>query len=370
MKILFCTSSMGKGGAERVISILSNRFINNNDVYILVNTNKNIEYELDKRIKVVQLDEKVNINPITRNIERIIKTKKKLKEIKPDIIISFLPMPSFRVIIANSKLKIPVIVSDRNDPNEEYKSKISKIFMKCLYPKANGFVFQTKQQKEYFSNEIQNKSIIIFNPIKNEFVGVDTKDIKKIENTIINVGRLVEQKNQKMLINAFSKVSKKHKKYNLKIYGEGPLKEEIEKQIELLNLKDRVMLMGLTDNIKDELANSKIFILSSNYEGMPNALIEAMSMGCGVISTDCPCGGPKELIDDGKNGILIQTGNEEELEKSINLLIENEEMLTEIGKNAQKVSSILEEKNIVKQWENYIKYILKKSKEVRYNNEK
>ena len=140
MKIMFCTSSMGKGGAERVISILSNSFINDNEVSILVNTDKNIAYELDKKIEVIPLDKKYYKNNLIRNIYRIIQTKRILEKEKPDIIISFLPMPSFRVLLANKKFEIPVIISDRNDPKQEYKSKISSILMNCLYPKANGFL--------------------------------------------------------------------------------------------------------------------------------------------------------------------------------------------------------------------------------------
>lgn len=362
MRILFCTSSMGKGGAERVISILSNSFVKENDVHILINTKKNIEYELNKKINVVEIDKKTYKNNVIRNIYRIIQTKKELKNIKPDIIVSFLPMPSFRVMIANRKLKIPIIISDRNNPKEEYKSKVCNKLMKWLYPKANGFVFQTEQQKEYFCEEIQNKSTIIFNPIKNEFVNVENKNIEKLENTIITVGRLVEQKNQKMLIDAFSKVVSKHEGYILKIFGDGPLKEILEKQIEELNLKEKVILCGVTDDIKTELSKSKIFVLSSNYEGMPNALIEAMAMGCAVISTDCPCGGPRELIKSEKNGILIPIKNEKKLEKSINSLIESEEKIIEFGKKAKNIVGILKEENIIKKWDEYIKKIYNESK--------
>lgn len=358
MKIMFCTSSMGKGGAERVISILSNSFINDNEVSILVNTDKNIAYELDKKIEVIPLDKKYYKNNLIRNIYRIIQTKRILEKEKPDIIISFLPMPSFRVLLANKKFEIPVIISDRNDPKQEYKSKISSILMNCLYPKANGFVFQTNEQKKYFNEEIQKKSVIIFNPIKDSFLEDSNIELKERENTIINIGRLVPQKNQKMLIEAFTKVSKQYPEYKLKIFGAGPLKEELQGIISNLNMKDKIFLCGVTENIKEELEKSKIFVLSSDYEGMPNSLIEAMAVGCAVISTDCPCGGPKELIKDSENGLLIKIKNENELISNMKFLIQNQQKAQDIAKNAKDIKRFLNTDYIIEQWKKYIEKII------------
>lgn len=365
MKILFCISSMGKGGAERVISILSNNLIKKNEVTILVNTNRNVAYSLNNKINIISLDKKYYKNNMVRNINRILVTKKVLKQKKPDIIVSFLPMPSFRILIANKKIKIPIIISDRNDPNQEYKSKITNKLMKWLYPKADGFVFQTNEQKKYFDEKIQQKSTVIFNPIKDEFLVKQDINIEDKEDTIINVGRLVPQKNQKMLINVFSKISEKYPTYKLKIFGEGPLKDELQKQINELKINDKVLLCGVTNKIKEELEKSKIFVLSSDYEGMPNALIEAMAVGCAVISTDCPCGGPRELIKNMENGILVPVAGEEKLKESIERLIENEEKMKKLAENSKNIKEILNTDNIVKQWEKYIQYVLNK----RSNNE-
>ena len=159
------------------------------------------------------------------------------------------------------------------------------------------------------------------------------------------------------LINAFSKVSSTYPQYKLKIFGDGPLKEELQKQINDLHMKDKIFLCGVTDDMKQELEKSKIFVLSSDYEGMPNALIEAMVVGCAVISTDCPCGGPKELIKNNKNGILIPIENEEKLIKSINFLIEDENNAEIMGKNAKNIKEILNTNYILEQWKKYIKKV-------------
>lgn len=361
MKIMFCTSSMGKGGSERVISILSNKLSKNNEVSILINTTKNIAYKLNEKIKIVELDDKYESNNFIRNITRIKKTRKIIKKETPDIIICFLPMPSFRILIANRKNKIPVIVADRANPQYEYRSRISKILMKILYKKADAFVFQTNEQKEYYDKKIQNKSTIIFNPISDEFIEQKTNRLKE-EKIIISIGRLANEKNQKMLINAFSDFSKNNQDYKLKIFGEGPLREELQEQIDILDMKEKIILCGVSDNIKQELEKSEIFVLSSNNEGMPNALIEAMSLGLPVISTDCPCGGARELIVNGVNGILIPVNNKEELTKNIKKLVKDKEFASKLGKNAKKIKTALSTDKIVNQWENYIDAVIANKK--------
>ena len=355
MNIMFNISSLAKGGAERVVANLSNAFIEENDVEILVNTKKDIAYELQPKIKVLELDKKRDNNVILRNIKRLILTQKYIKEIKPDIIISFLPMPSYRVLMLRNINKIPIIISDRNDPKEEYKTFINKILMKTLYKRADGFVFQTKQQKEYFSKEIQNKSCIIPNPIKDEFLH-DDEQIEK-EKTIICVGRLVEQKNHEILIDAFKEIYSEYPEYQLKIFGEGILREKLQKKINSIELQDAISLCGVSNDIKHELLKSEIFVLPSNYEGMPNALLEAMAVGLPCISTDCPCGGPKELIQNNENGLLIAVNNKKELVKSLKTLLDNKEKAFLIGNNAKKIKDSLNAKNISNIWKEYIENI-------------
>lgn len=358
MKIVFCGSSLKKGGAERVISILSNKLIENNEVKIIVNTKEQTAYKFDDKIKIVELDKRVQKGTFLKNMKRINVITKELKEERPDIIISFLPLPSFRMLYVNRKLNIPIIVADRNDPKVEYKSLAYKLLMKWLYPSANGFVFQTTEQKEYFKEEIQKKSVVIYNPIKEEFLTEEEINVQNKENVIISVGRLVEQKNQELLVNAFANVAKKHPDYKLKIFGEGNLRNELQEKINNLGMKDKILLCGVSDNIKEELRKSKIFVLPSNYEGMPNALIEAMAVGCAVISTDCPCGGPRELIENNKNGILVPLNDEKTLSDKINYLIENEDIIKNLGEESKKIKQILNPDNILKKWLEYIQAVI------------
>lgn len=355
MRILFNLGSMTKGGAERVVANLSDYFTKvGNEVAIVISTEKSSYYELNEKVELYGLDDaKKSNNFIFKNFFRIKKLKNIIKIEKPDIIVSFLPEPSYRLLLLklfNRKLK--VIVSVRNDPKVEYKSIVSKMIMKLLYPLADGFVFQTDEAKEYFDKKIQDNSIVIPNPLGQQFV--DAKTSEKKEKIIISVGRLEPQKNQKNLIEAFGNIADEIPEYKLVIYGEGPLRNELESLIIQKKMENRVLLPGNTNSIIEELNKSEIFVLSSDYEGMPNALMEAMAMGLACISTDCPCGGPKYLIENDYNGILINVNDVDAIGNSIKLLIDNENMRRNISKNCMNIRERLKPQKIYNIWEEYI----------------
>lgn len=367
MKILFCLGSLQKGGAERVVSNLSNYLAKNNSVSIVTTVNKQVEYDLGKNIKVYTLDgENIIRNKLIRDIKRRDKLKEVIRQIRPHIIISFLPEPTFRLM--SLKLKIPIIISERNDPNTEYKSFLYHLLMKIFYKKADGFVFQTRQAMEYFDKRIIEKSTIIANPINEKFM--NRKDVIDKEDIIITTGSLHEQKNQKLLINAFSKIANKYPSYRLEIYGEGVLRGVLEKQINDLNLSEKVFLLGKVDNIEEKLEKAKIFVLTSDYEGMPNALMEAMALKLAVISTDCPCGGPETLIDNGKNGLLVPIKNEKALIEAMEKLLKDDKYMEQIGNEAGKITEVVNPQKIYKEWEKYIYYINERTRidENRKNN--
>jgi len=359
MNIMFSTGCLKKGGAERVISNLANYFINDNKVSIVTTIKGEQYYELDKNINVYSLDQGSNIeNFLIKNVKRIRNLKKIINKVKPDIIVSFLPEPSYRLLflkIFNKNLK--VIVSVRNDPKIEYKNIISKLVMKLLYSKADGFVFQTEEAKNYFSKKIKNKSTIIPNPVNKNFICEPF--FGKREKTIVTVGRLEKQKNHELLINAFSKIANKYRDYKLIIYGDGSLRTNLEEQIQRLKLENRVILAGQVDEIHKVIYKSGLFVLSSDYEGMPNCLLEAMALGIPCISTDCPCGGPKEIIDNGINGILVPTNDVSKMSKAIEkIILDDDKKISYSKESNKKISLNFNPEVINKKWKDYIKRVV------------
>lgn len=361
MKILFYIGNLRKGGAERVVATLSNKLVEKNEIIIITTTDEKVEYNLDKNIKLFSLkDFDGNKNSIVKNLIYLKKLKKYINEINPDIVLGFLPEPSYRLLLLKPFIKSPIIISDRNDPKMEYASFKSRIIMKILYKRANGFVFQTEEARDYFCKKIQDKSVVIANPVDDKFFNVNYCGENSKE--FINVGRLNEQKNQIFLIESFKEIIKKYPDYKLLIYGDGDMKEELSSYIIKNKLNDNVKLCGNVDNIENVLKDKKGFILSSRYEGMPNALMEAMSVGLPCISTNCPCGGPRELIKNNKNGLLIENENKEQLISSIIYIIENREKCISMSKTAKKEMNNYNCDKITAKWLDFMKEVCEREK--------
>lgn len=370
MKICFTINSLAKGGAERVMSCLANEFIKENEIDIITLTNVEIAYELDTKIKVIPLGNKKHnsyeskrenkIIKAFKVLDRVKKMKKTLKKVKPDLIISFLPEANFITLLAKNK-KQKIIISDRNDPKIEFASKIYRFLFGRLFRNVDGFVFQTEDAKEFYNENIDMKNKvnkIIYNPINNSFL-VKNYSINR-NNEIVSVGRLTEQKNFRLLIEAFSDISDEIPDYKLLIYGEGDQREELEKLIKEKNMSNKIILKGVTKNVKEKIYNASLFVLSSRFEGMPNALIEAMSLGLPVVATDCPCGGPKKLITNGENGFLVKNNNKKELEEAIKKIINDKELSERLQKNAIKIQKLVEPQKVFSEWKNIIYDVIRK----------
>ena len=158
------------------------------------------------------------------------------------------------------------------------------------------------------------------------------------------------QKNQKLLINAFSELAKKIPDYTLVIYGEGSLRKELEKFIESKGLKDRIFLPGAKNNIQEYIKDASLFVLSSDYEGIPNALIEAMAIGLPCVSTDCSPGGARELITNGENGVIVECRNSNELATAMARLLTDRESAKKMGTNAKKIYTRVDKNLVCNRW--------------------
>ena len=362
MNIVFYLGSMNNGGAERVVANLCNRLCNDHNIMILTSVRKSTVYHLDKKIVVKSLDhsEKISLNIIKKNIERLRRLIFEVQNFNGDILISFLSEPCFRSILVKRKIGIPIIICQRNDPREEYKSFVYRTLMKWLYPKAEGAVFQTEEQKRFFTNELKKKYIFISKPVADEYKCDDYK--YTLSHKIVAVGRLDTQKNFQLLIKAFKEFSKEYLDYTLQIYGEGPERELLEKLITTYGLEEKVFLCGRVQDIKNKLLEAEFFVLSSDYEGMPNALIEAMTLGIPVISTDCPCGGPAELISNENMGILIRVRDVKAMARAMEYYAQNPSLAEKCGRNAKNILKKVSPDNITKQWILYINEV--------YNNRK
>lgn len=351
-KIIFYINAIHDGGAERVMVNLAEYFSDNGyETILLTSFRDEWEYPLANTVRRLTLEKKeIKQSRIKRNVSRVKKLRNLCKNEKPDILISFMEEPNFRAILATRGLSIKTVVSVRNDPNKEYAGKLGWFVGKILLPMADGCVFQTKDAQKWFPKRLQNKSKIIYNAVKEDFFHVQRKPVR---GEIVTCGRLVKQKNHAMLIDAFSEAVKDYPFAKLRIYGDGPLREELQKQIDRLNLSGKAFLMGATNNVEKALQTADVFVLSSDYEGMPNALMEAMAAGVPCISTDCPCGGPKELLQ-GCEGTLFAVKGKEKLTSLINSMLKDTSKKVVnsncVRMQAQKFTS----QKIMEEWRCYI----------------
>lgn len=348
MKVIFVIVSMGGGGAERVISILANQFVKKGiDVTIMMTAGDEVAYDLDERIHLFCAGE-TSGGSMKKRMERIRNMRKYFKENRDSIIISFGPGTSFFAVAADLFLGHTFIISERNDPAICLYPKLRNI----VYNRAKELVFQTEDALKCFPMGIQKKGCVIPNPISAKLPAPYEGERQK---TIVAVGRLEEQKNYPLLIRAFQKFYELHEDYELHIYGQGSLKEGLEAQIEGLGLTDSVLLKGFQKNVPEQIKTAGIYVLSSDYEGVSNALLEAMAVGLPVVATDCPIGGCSLCIEDGRNGLLIPVGNEEELVKALRRIAEEPTLAADMGRRAASVRQRFSEENIAAQWEAILK---------------
>lgn len=340
-KYLFVVPSLSKGGAEKVVSILSSNLVEKKrKAVVITHFRTNGDYKIHPNVKIICLSNLIEEEyrkkmSIVFLLKLLFRLRKNIKIENPDYILPFLWTTCIRTEIALlfSKYKERVIQTVRNNPDIFPKQKILRRYRNFLIFKSKKTIVQNEDQKKYFNKKIQKKIFVLANPVAKELFEIEKKKHKNYN--IIGVGRLEEQKNFELLINSFYEVSKNRNDIYLKIYGEGSKKEKLQNLIDNLNISDIVSLEGRKNNYEEIYSLADIYVLSSKCEGMPNTLLEAMSVGLACIATDCPTG-PRDIIDNNIDGILIENENKEEMVKALNKVLENKKVFNEISKNCKK----------------------------------
>lgn len=358
-KIAFHLNCLEQGGAERVVTNLANQFAEHGyEVIIATEWYGENEFQISERVRRVHVglrkeDEKKN--RLLQFYLRVRYLREFLRKEKPDILIPFARKALYRGLTAAYRIKMPVLISVRTDPAGHYEERSDKIQIPLLFPRADGCVFQTKGQREFFAPRLQENSRIILNPINPKYIGVP--EPAQRNKTVVQSGRLVDFKNQPMLIRAFVEVHKKHPDYDLKIYGGDSFdgtKEILEKIIEENNASGYVHLMGASDSLEKDLVDAALFAFTSDWEGLPNALLEAMALGLPIVATDCPCGGPATVMENEVNGLLIPIMDQKALENGICRLIEDRDLAERLGREARKIERRANGTAVYEQWRDYI----------------
>lgn len=360
-KILFYISNLTCGGAERVVCNLANHFCGlGYEIIVLTDRKDEEEFILNDQVKRTVLPIREGDGRLKDAVGRIQDIRSVFTRECPDIIISFANKCNLKALLAGLFIKIPVVPSVRSDPNREYGRKWKGLFAKLLFLSADSVIFQTEQARQYFFKKNRDHSVILLNPINKKFMKPLYGNTRK--NEIVSAGSLREVKNHEMLIRAFAKISSQIPDYILTIYGEGELRDHLLNVAEECGVGSKFFLPGICDELENKMASSRLFVLSSNTEGMPNALMEAMSLGLAVISTDCPCGGPAQLIRNGENGFLVPVGDVEALAEKMLLVLSDRELENKLHEQAHLIQKKYNSENVLEEWRIFIETVVKKQK--------
>lgn len=320
------------------------------NVSIVTYRDGTVYQKISNKVKHVHFNLEYNGHRVLYTV-RFLRRYIKLEEF--DIAIAFLPPSQIRLSLACIGLKTKLLYSQRGDPYQRkhsVKMKIAETVSDWLFSFADYYVFQTKGAQSYYSKAIRDRSVIIPNPINRIIRTVERKG--NVEKRIVCVARLdLYQKRQDVLIDAFIQVEMKYPDVILELYGDGSHSDEA-KLHELSSGHSQIRFMGKVSDsdVVSHIQNAAIGVLSSDFEGIPNALLEYMSLGIPSISTDCSPGGAAMLIQNYVNGILVPKSNSEELAKAISYMLDNPEEAEKMGLEGAKVVDRFSESKIKSMW--------------------
>ena len=350
-KIIFVTISMRGGGTERVISILANRMAEmGHDISIMMIAEPIVEYTLDSRVHLKCVSNSTGGSLLGR-IKRIWNMRREFAKDRNTKIISMGTVSNLFTLTASLGLKNPIVISERNDPNRLNHRPIKKYevwIRNFLYRRADKLVLQTPDTVDLFPTAIKKKSVVIANPIPDGMP--EPLPLELREKTIVAAGRFIPSKNYKMLIDVFTRFSQHFPEYTLKIFGKGQTEPDIRKQIQELNMQEKILLCGFSDNLYEELGKGGIYVSTSDSEGLSNSLLEALAMGIPTIATDCPVGGTRMCIKDGVNGFMIPVRDNAILLEKMLRLASDFDLRKSCSQNAMKIRDEFSETEITQQW--------------------
>ena len=360
MKLAFLFGSMSRGGAERVIASLSNTYCRQGDeISIITVDNSASGYSLDERVKHIRLNlagnSKNKIQGLFRNLLVMGALHKVIKENKFDAVLTFeLRQAVLLQYIFPFGRKFKLISSERANPNTRKLGRLEKRQYDKMLTNVDGFIFQTERVSFCYPEKLRKIGTVIHNGVFPEILPEKLPEFNnRRHKDICAVGRLDRQKGYDILLEAFEQFRQTHPDYRLHIYGKGALQEKLEAQIAALDFSGSVTLHGSVPDVMFQVADMGMFILASRFEGMPNALMEAMACGLPCISADCDFG-PRELIQDRENGMLVPVEDVENLASAMAELADNKELAEKLSQNAQAIRKTHNGETIAKMYYQYI----------------
>lgn len=363
MKLALVISSLGGGGAERVMSVLAGAWAREGNEVTLITlaSAQEDKYPLDSSVRRVALNvagrSSGPVKAIGNNFMRIRALRSAIKACRPDAAISFMANTNVLSMLAATGLQVPVIVSERVFVEALPPRGIRSVLYRLLYRRAAAVVAQTRRAARDIERRAGCATVVIPNPVwhqqapaaSNAFEPESLMPSGSGSHTLLAVGRLAPQKGFDLLINAFAQIANRHPDWNLTILGDGMLRNELTQAITARGLAHRISMPGFSDRVREAMRQAELFVLSSRFEGFPNALLEAMSEGVACVSFDCETG-PRELIRHGENGLLVAAENASALAAALDTLMQDDGLRASLGARAREVRTLYSLPVVLGQW--------------------
>lgn len=357
MHIAIVTRNMNAGGAERVIAQLLQGWVGAEvECSLLCMEPTPSFYSVPDAVTCYNIPH-FSDRGSKNKIRKYSCLRRLLRKLRPDAVLSLPEEIGIYVALFLAGTGIPVIVSERNDPKVMPYKKITRALRRIVYPFVKGLIFQTETAAAFFPAAQRKKGIVLPNPL--DCGRLPDRIDGKREKTVVGAGRLEPQKNFDLLLDAFADFYRSHGDYRLVIYGEGSLRKQLTEHIESLSLPaGAISLPGVDDALPEKISRAGMFVLSSDYEGMPNVLLEAMACGVPCVATDCPSGGPAEIISCGKNGFLVPPGDRAAMAACMGNLADDPDLAGSFSAEYQQIRHRFDAGAVCAAWLDYIKSVI------------
>jgi GalNAc-alpha-(1->4)-GalNAc-alpha-(1->3)-diNAcBac-PP-undecaprenol alpha-1,4-N-acetyl-D-galactosaminyltransferase len=368
MKITLVISSLSCGGAERVLVLLAKGFIERGyEVSVVTLSGKDTDfYKLPEGVSRLALaimkKSPTPFHALWNNLTRWLILRRGIQDTQPDVVISFLTQTNILTLLSLINTSYPVIVTEHCDPTVMSYGKIRNNLRIFIYPQAAKVVSVSKGVDSYFDWLSQSKKTVIYNPIVLRDNEQDQANFPKgfdlEKNWVVSMGRLTNQKGFDILLSAFAQIADRYADWNLLILGEGELRQQLEKIRDDLGLANRAILPGNISNPFPTLRKSQLFVMASRFEGFPMVHGEAMACGLPIISTDCPSG-PREIIRNNLDGILVPNGDVSALATAMDRLMSDSQERKRLATYAPEVTERFSLEKVMAEWQLLISEVIK-----------
>ena len=357
LRVAFVLSSLGAGGAERVIAKLSERLVMDGVEVTVIAFDRPedpIFHQFDPRVAMVRLA----LPPVSGRGKALANAVRRLQRLRGalargrfDVAISFLTKINALCLAASIGLPTPVIVSERNNPRLQPKHWLWDMLLKLLYPRAQSIVLLTDGSRVCLPERQRSRAVVIRNPAAAPPFESRGAQLMRC----VGVGRLTHQKGFDLLIQAFARIAGRFPEWELIIWGDGPDRQQLQEQIARLGLHSRITLAGTTPQPGSWVEEATMLVLSSRYEGGPNVVIEALASGIPVIASRCDFG-PAELIEDGRDGLLVPPEDSAALAEAMARMMSDAGLRAGLARSGQqRIAAEASLDTIMDQWRDVIR---------------